>query len=413
MRTNFYNLKRIFVAAVLLLLCTVPALLAQQRTTGGGNTGGNRGGGFGGGFGGFGGANSGSSSSSYNNNGTVGTAIISVDPDTHNIVVIADDATSQQISNVIANLDAAVSQVLIKVVFMEVDRNNASDIGIEGGATRSAYSSFLGSSVTGSVANVFGLSGVNSLTTNFNSSGGASSFLTPVSGVSGANGFYQLTSSDFQATLRAIATAGKSQILSRPSVLARDGQLAKIVIGQEVPLPTSVSYSSGVNNAIPIVNITYTDVGIILDVTPFIGNNGLIQMIIQPQTSTVDPTLSQTIAPGVTAPYLDVRSADTVVVTPDAQPVVIGGLISNQKSSSESKVPLLGDIPWLGNLFKSTVKADSKTELLMFLTPHIVYAPSQLAAMAGRETQQSMLITNSVSEQELDRFLERIPVKKN
>jgi general secretion pathway protein D len=161
------------------------------------------------------------------------------------------------------------------------------------------------------------------------------------------------------------------------------------------------------------VNITYTDVGIILDVTPFIGNNGLIQMIIQPQTSTVDPTLSQTIAPGVTAPYLDVRSADTVVVTPDAQPVVIGGLISNQKSSSESKVPLLGDIPWLGNLFKSTVKADSKTELLMFLTPHIVYAPSQLAAMAGRETQQSMLITNSVSEQELDRFLERIPVKKN
>jgi general secretion pathway protein D len=154
-------------------------------------------------------------------------------------------------------------------------------------------------------------------------------------------------------------------------------------------------------------------VGIILDVTPFIGNNGLIQMIIQPQTSTVDPTLSQTIAPGVTAPYLDVRSADTVVVTPDAQPVVIGGLISNQKSSSESKVPLLGDIPWLGNLFKSTVKADSKTELLMFLTPHIVYAPSQLAAMAGRETQQSMLITNSVSEQELDRFLERIPVKKN
>jgi len=180
-----------------------------------------------------------------------------------------------------------------------------------------------------------------------------------------------------------------------------------------VPLPTSVSYSSSTSVSIPIVNITYTDVGIILNVTPFIGNNGLIQMIIQPQTSVVDPTLSQTIAPGVSAPYLDVRSADTVVVTPDAQPVVIGGLISNSKSSSESKVPLLGDIPWLGNLFKSTTKADSKTELLMFLTPHIVYAPSQLAAMAGSETRQSMLITNSVSEQELDRFLERIPVKKN
>jgi general secretion pathway protein D len=415
MKTNFYNLKQTVLAATtLLLLCASPALLAQQRTTTGGG-GGNRGGGFGGGFGGFGGfggANS-SSSSSYNNNGTVGTAVISVDPDTHNIVVIADEETSQQISNVIANLDAPISQVLIKVVFMEVMHNNASDIGIEGGATRNAYSSFLGNSVTGSVANVFGLSGVNSLTTNFNSSGGASSFLSPISGATGANGFYQITSSDFQATLRAIATAGKSQILSRPSVLARDGQLAKIVVGQEVPLPTSVSYSGGTAVSIPIVNITYTDVGIILDVTPFIGNNGLIQMIIQPQTSVVDPTLSQTIAPGVSAPYLDVRSADTVVVTPDAQPVVIGGLISNSKSSSESKVPLLGDIPWLGNLFKSTSKADSKTELLMFLTPHIVYAPSQLAAMSGSETRQSMLITNSVSEQELDRFLERIPVKRN
>jgi len=415
MKTNFYNLKQALLAAITLaLLSASPLLLAQQQRTTGGNGGGNRGGGgFGGGFGGFGGASSSSSGSSYNNNGTVGTAIISVDPDTHNLVVIADEQTSEQISNVIANLDAPISQVLIKVVFMEVAHNNASDIGIEGGATRNAYSSFLGNSVTGSVANVFGLSGVNSLTTNFNSSGGASSFLSPISGTTGANGFYQITSSDFQATLRAIATAGKSQILSRPSVLARDGQLAKIVVGQEVPLPTSVSYSSSTSVSIPIVNITYTDVGIILNVTPFIGNNGLIQMIIQPQTSVVDPTLSQTIAPGVSAPYLDVRSADTVVVTPDAQPVVIGGLISNSKSSSESKVPLLGDIPWLGNLFKSTTKADSKTELLMFLTPHIVYAPSQLAAMAGSETRQSMLITNSVSEQELDRFLERIPVKKN
>jgi general secretion pathway protein D len=136
-------------------------------------------------------------------------------------------------------------------------------------------------------------------------------------------------------------------------------------------------------------------------------------MIIQPQTSVVDANLSQTIAPGVSAPYLDVRSADTVVVTPDAQPVVIGGLISNSKSSNDTKVPLLGDIPLLGNLFKSSAKADSKTELLMFLTPHIVRAPNQLAALAGVETRQSMLITNSISEQELDRYLERIPVKKH
>lgn len=404
MTTQCFNWKRSLLMAVAFLLAAAMPALAQQRNTGGFR-----------GFGGFGGFNNNNNNSSvtYNNNGQVGNAIITVDPNTHNIVVIADEQTSEQISNVIRNLDSPISQVLIKVVFMEVQHNNSSDIGIEGGATRAGYSSFLGNSVTGSVANVFGLSGVNSIVTNFNSSGAASTFLTPGS-TAAANGFYQITSSDFQATLRAIAAAGKAQILSRPSILARDGQLAKIVIGQEAPLPISVSYASGVSSvAIPIVNIQYTDIGIILNVTPFVGNNGLVQMIIQPQTSTIDNTLSQTIAPGVTAPYLDVRSADTVVVTPNAQPVVIGGLISNSKSSSETKVPLLGDIPLLGNLFKATSKANSKTELLIFLTPHIVEAPSQLAAMTQNETGQSMLITNSIPEQELDRFLEHIPVKKN
>jgi general secretion pathway protein D len=92
---------------------------------------------------------------------------------------------------------------------------------------------------------------------------------------------------------------------------------------------------------------------------------------------------------------------------------VIGGLISNTKSSSDSKVPFLGDIPILGALFKATSKAEAKTELLMFLTPHIVEAPSQLANMSSTEWHQTQLFTNSISEQELDRFLERVPVKKS
>ena len=99
-------------------------------------------------------------------------------------------------------------------------------------------------------------------------------------------------------------------------------------------------------------------------------------------------------------------------MTPDAQTVVIGGLISNTKSTADSKVPFLGDIPFLGQLFKTSNKAESKTELLMFLTPHIVEAPAQLGGMSTGEFNQTLLITNSVSEQELDRFLERVPVKK-
>jgi general secretion pathway protein D len=153
-------------------------------------------------------------------------------------------------------------------------------------------------------------------------------------------------------------------------------------------------------------------------VTPYIGDNGLVEMIVAPETSQIDTStpgqvIANTGSGNIFAPTLDIRSADTVVVTPNAQPVVIGGLIGNDKSSSVTKVPLLGDIPFLGNLFKYTSTSDNKTELLIFLTPHIVKSPAQLVPMAVTETGQASSITNSVSEQELDQFLERLPVKKH
>ncbi len=149
-------------------------------------------------------------------------------------------------------------------------------------------------------------------------------------------------------------------------------------------------------------------------------------MILVPQETSIDTsTPGQIIQGGTTgiagvgatspvyAPNLNKRSANTVVVTPDGQPVVIGGLIGNIKSTSESKIPLLGDIPVIGNLFKFSSHANQKNELLIFLTPHIVEMPSQLAAMSAHETGQASLITNSIPEKELDRFLDRLPVKKN
>ena len=412
MKTDFSFLKRFLALVPILIGLTASPVLAQQRGGGGGGGGfgggGFGGGGFGGGGGG-GGGNNNNANSLYNRNGTVGSAMITVDPQTHNIVVIADAQTSQQISNVIANLDIPKPQVLIKVVFMEVQHNNTSDIGVEGAWAKNN----IGNGVGTGAGTVFGLSGLNSVATNLNGLGQPiGSALTPSSTGAGAGGIYQIVGSDFQATLRAVATAGKAQVLSRPSIIARDGQLAKIVVGQQVPLPSGVSYASSGGTTIPIINVSYQDVGIILNVTPFIGANGLVEMIIQPQISSVSPTEKQSLSSDVSAPYINVRSADTVVITPDSQTVVIGGLISNTKSSADKKVPVLGDIPLLGNLFKSKAKSDAKTELLIFLTPHIIHAPSQMAMLAGTETQQSRLITNSVSEKDLDRFLERVPVKR-
>lgn len=405
MKTQLW--KKILGGMIALFVGATLPLPAQQR-------------GGGGGFGGFGGGNnnanrssSSTSSGQYNANGAVGTATITVDPDTRNIVFSTDEQTADQIRQVLKNLDRPKPQVLIKVVFLEVQHNNSSDIGLEGTYT-GQNKNF--SALTGFVTN-FGV------LVSSNSSSIVPTGITPVRssviannnfGLAAAgspNGLYQVLGADFQATLRAIATAGKAELLSRPSILARDGQPATIVVGQSVPLVNGVTYYTSGGSTIPINNVAYTDVGIILKVTPFISPEGYVEMILQPSTTAVNPTQSQTISPGVNAPYLDVRSADTVVVTPDMQTVVIGGLMGADKSSSESKIPFLGDIPWLGNLFKRKTTASIKTELLIFLTPHIIQAPGQLAALTVQE-QNHMLTPKSYSEEELNRFLEKVPVKK-
>ena len=424
MKTNC--LKNQLGGVLIFLVCAALQLQAQNRPGGGG-------GGFGG-FGGFGGggfnnANRGATTSGgqYNNNGSVGSATISVDPVTHNIIVIADKQTSEQIKQVLASLDAPEPQVLIKVVFVEVQDNKASAIGVQGNYT-AANNNF--SQITGYMTNFSVVNNAvvpSSITPITQSMNAGNNFGLPqaLAGATGNGGVYQILGSDFTATIQALATAGKAQVLSRPSILARDGQLAEIVVGQSIYLPSGVTYTSvgGSGASVPSINGSYQNVGIQLDVTPFIGANNLVQMILEPQITSLDTsTPGQIIAygsstlgtsPAVYAPNILKRSANTVVVTPDGQPVVIGGLISNDKASSESKIPLLGDIPLLGQLFKFTSKANTKNELLIFLTPHIIQMPSELAAMSAHETGQAQLITNSISEQQLNLLLDRLPVKKN
>jgi general secretion pathway protein D len=411
---------------VILGLCLGLALQAdaQQRGGGGGGGGGFGGGGFGGGGGGRSGTSSSASTTArtYPNNTSIGDAYFSIDPETRRVVYIADAATAQAIAQVLTNLDRPKPQVLIKVVFLEVTLNDASDIGIEGTFGKSIGSSpgsslvtnftvanpgtatatVVPTSVTGgnnlpfaSAANTFGQPGANSA-------------------FGGANGLYQILGQDYTVTLHAIAQAGKSKVLSRPSILARNNQPATITVGQSVPLITGVTYDSFGNshNA-----ITYTSVGVILKVTPFITEDGLVEMIVSPQISQVDPTLSFPISSNangtgtINAPVIDMRSADTVAVTPDGQTVVIGGLMQTTKTETVTKIPFLGDVPLVGNLFRRTQKSDAKSELIIFLTPHIVAAPTELAALSAKERQRSDA-SKGLTEQELNKFLEALPKEK-
>ena len=326
--------------------------------------------------------------------------MISVDPETKSLIVITDDETSQYIGQVVTNLDRPKPQVLIKVIFLEVTYNNSSDIGIEGG-----FSKQIDNGTTGNGANVFGLSGLNSIATNLslNALGQPVQSLAPP----GA-GLYQILSQDYQVTLRAIAQAGKTEVLSRPSILTRNNQPATITVGQSVPLVTAVTFNA--LSGTPINSISYQSVGIILKVTPFITSDNMVEMIVSPQISQLSGQ-SVPVSPGVNAPVIDLRSADTVVVTPNEQTVIIGGLMQNQKTQTDTKIPFLGDIPGLGNLFKRKAKSNIKTELLIFLTPHIVYEPTQLAGLTASERSAATLAPKAFSEQELNRFIDGLPVK--
>jgi general secretion pathway protein D len=393
-----------------LSLCAAAHGFAQTRV-------GSTGGGGGGGFGGMGGGASASRSSSsgsggtttrlYQNSTQIGDAYFTIDPETRRIIYIADETTAKYIAQVLANLDRPKPQVLINCVFIELEYNNASDIGLEGGWGNQGMNGTISSA---NAVNGFGLSGLSSVVgSNFNVfNQPISSFAATAPLTTPGAGLYSIAGQDYQVTLRAIAQAGKAKILSRPQILARNNQPATILVGQEYPTISSVSYN-GLNGT-PINAITYKQVGVSLNVTPFITADNCVEMIVQPEVSQVDATTSVPISPGINAQAIDTRSADTVVVTSDGQTVIVGGLIQDSKSTTDTKIPLLGDIPLLGNLFKRHQKNDSKSELIIFLTPHIIQNPTELAALSAREREKSDA-TKGLTEKELNKYLDTLPVK--
>jgi general secretion pathway protein D len=395
---NQHTLRLRYLGALLAFcLSFALGLQAQQRGGGGGGGGAARTGASAGG--------SSASARQYPNNGMIGDAYFSIDPETHRIVYIADEETAKYIAQVLTNLDRPKPQVLIKVVFVEVTYNNASDIGIEGGWGRQNMN---GTITSASAVNGYGISGLSSLVgTNVNQFGQPISSFSAVAPLTqqGA-GLYQILGQDYQVTLRAIAQAGNAKILSRPSILARNNQPATINVGQYVPLITGVTYNS--LTGVPINSINYSQIGVTLQVTPFITADGLVQMMVSPSISALDPTLTVPIASGVNAPVIDNRSADTVAVTADGQTVIIGGLMESDKSYTDTKIPILGDIPVLGNLFKRRQRSNAQTELLIFLTPHIVMNPTELAALSARERAKAEL-PKDFREQEINKFLDTLP----
>jgi general secretion pathway protein D len=306
--------------------------------------------------------------------------MITSDVESRRLIIVTDDETNENIKTVIASLDKPKPQVLINVVFLQVTHDKDLDLGAEASFTgRLAVKN----NPQGNALTKFGVAGALTDPTNYGA-------------------FYKILGGNVDATLHALASVNKTEILSRPSILTRSSQQATILVGQSVPIITNSRVSDQTNSTINTV--TYQDVGIILRVTPFITQAGLVEMIVSPEISSLSAT-TVPISNTVNSPVIDKRSADTVVVTPSDQTVVIGGLISTQVIEQENKVPLLGDIPVLGYAFKRNIKKNQKTELLIFLTPHVVADPKDLSGMANTERAKLELAPKTFEKEDMKKYL--------
>ena len=352
----------------------------------------------------------------YRNNTQLGDALIQIDPESRSLIIVADDDTQAEITRVIKNLDRPKPQVLIKVLFAQVTLDNTSDFGVEGSYAFNVGQPPVGQLATSALQSITGgltSAAPTTTTTNGVTTTTASGYpLTSGYAGPGTNfglgsqttgAFFRLNTQNASATLYALATKGKVSVLSRPSILARNNQQAVIVVGQQVPIPTSNQIT---DTGQQIQSVNYQDVGIILRVTPFITLNKTVEMIVSPEISALSTQTVQ-LSANFSAPIINKTSAETVVVTPDQQTVVIGGLMQKTVSSNVSKVPLLGDIPFVGNAFKRTTKSDNKTELLIFMTPYIVEGTDKLEDLTVDQINRTDIPQNAFgSQKDVDQYLD-------
>ncbi|WP_137885414.1 type II secretion system secretin GspD [Pseudomonas sp. 2FE] len=187
----------------------------------------------------------------------------------------------------------------------------------------------------------------------------------------------------FAALITALSANNNSNLLSTPSLLTLDNQKAEILVGQNVPFQTGTftTDASGANN--PFTTIERQDIGVTLKVTPHINEGASLRLEIEQEISSIAPAAT------LTAQAVDLitnkRSIKSTILAEDGQVIVLGGLIQDDITKTDSKVPLLGDIPWLGRLFRSTRDQHVKRNLMVFLRPSVVRDGAGLAALSGKK----------------------------
>jgi general secretion pathway protein D len=175
-----------------------------------------------------------------------------------------------------------------------------------------------------------------------------------------------------RAQLNALATSGDARILSSPRLLAVDNEEARIQVGTQIAVISSENTSDSVDGIIR--SFTYVDTGVILSFTPTVMAGGQVRLKVSQEVSVPGPSLNNT-------PPINTRSVQTTLIAQSGRTIMIGGLISTTDSVSNQKVPVLGDIPLLGALFRRREVVENTTEMVILITPHIIESSLQLEAL--------------------------------
>ena len=288
-----------------------------------------------------------------------GAGFIQADASTNTLIITASEAVYRNLRAVIDQLDVRRAQVYIEALVVEVNSDKASEFGVQWLAA------------SGDEASKYRVGGVQ----NFNATpgNGLVSLVTkaaaPGPGFS-VGVFKQINGAlGLGAVAHALEADNGGNILSTPNMLTLDNELSTIKVGQNVPIISGqFTTSAGGANANPFQTIDRRDVGLTLKVRPQISEGGTIKLAIYNESSSVVQS-SRTDPAGVTT---DIRIIENNVLADDGQIIVLGGLIKDDSSGTEERVPGLGSIPVLGNLFKYQSRKRTKTNLMVFLRPVIV-----------------------------------------
>ncbi len=298
---------------------------------------------------------------------------IAADENTNSLVIIANNEDFRVVESVIKQLDIRRRSVFVDAVVLELASEDSFDFDI------AAHVPQLPSSE--SVGFLSGQLGTSSLGLQQDALSGLAFGVygatidvpvqDPTTGAATTIGIPA-----FGIALNAIKVAGSTNIISNPNVTTLDNQEAEIVVGRKIPFPGNTTFS---NVGQPITSFTREDVAITLKITPQINAADYVTLELELEVQEVESSAdTQASLVSTGGPTTSKRNVKTTVIVRDNETMVLGGLVGTTQTHSENKIPILGDLPLVGALFRSTSDKDRKTNLMVFLTPHIIDGPDDM-----------------------------------